>query len=53
MVNYTIELSPNDLRIIGLALDDRPYKEVAGLCARIQKQITDQDIARQAEPEPS
>jgi hypothetical protein len=49
VVSYSIQLTPDDLRIIGTALDERPYKEVAALCARIQVQINEQDKPKEAE----
>lgn len=56
-MTYQIQLTPDDLRIIGMALDDRPYKEVAALCARVQLQINEQDkqepAAGEAGTEPS
>jgi hypothetical protein len=42
LVKFNIELSDSDVEIIGRALDERPYKDVVNLVARIQSQINSQ-----------
>jgi hypothetical protein len=45
MKNFTIELSEEELNVLGAALDERPYKEVYRLALRIQEQIIRQNTA--------
>ena len=45
---YTFTLSLADVKLIGEALSDRPYKEVAGILQRLQTAITAQEAAARA-----
>jgi len=47
LVIYDIQLSADDLNLIGQLIDEQPYKRVHDLCRRIQAQITEQDQTRQ------
>lgn len=47
-VIFTIELTAEDISLIGTLLDEQPYKKVAGLVQRVQAQIT-----KQLNPAPS
>lgn len=40
METYKLELDVNDLRELELALQERPYKSVAALIAKIGQQIS-------------
>lgn len=48
LVNYSITISADDLAVIGSALDALPHGQVAPVVARIQRQITQQDVAAKA-----
>lgn len=39
---FTLELGGNAINVIFNALQDRPYREVAGVIAEIQRQIEEQ-----------
>jgi hypothetical protein len=43
---YTLTLSAQEVQIIGTALAERPYREVAGIIARLNAQIIEQAKAR-------
>lgn len=42
---YTIKITPAQAGIIGTALGDRPYREVAALITILQSQINEQEMA--------
>lgn len=46
---FSIELTSEDIAVIGTALDEMPYKTVAALAQRIQAQIN-QQVERDAAP---
>ena len=57
-MKYTIELSPQDLQVVGNALGQRPYAEVAQVVAKIDRQVMaqqqrDHDKAADARDQPS
>ncbi len=39
---FTLELGGNAINVIFNALQDRPYREVAGVIAEIQRQVEEQ-----------
>lgn len=47
-MKYTIELTKAELEVVGRALGQRPYVEVAALLAGIDQQINRQEKARAA-----
>lgn len=44
-------LSPQDMLLIGEALDAMPHGKVAGLYNRIQQQLSAEDMAAKAKPD--
>lgn len=43
-MNYQLTIDLDDLRIISLALGAGPYNQVAKTIAKIQAQVTEQDL---------
>jgi hypothetical protein len=44
LVNFKIELTAEDIELIGRLLDEQPYKLVAPLAKRVQAQIDAQNM---------
>jgi hypothetical protein len=44
-MEYLLKLTQADVVLLGLALDERPHKEVADVMVRIQKQVLEQEKA--------
>lgn len=52
-MEFNLRVSVQDLNIISGALGMRPYVEVSGVIARLQAQVTAQEMARlNPKPEP-
>lgn len=49
---FTLNLGGNAINIIFNALQDRPYREVAGVIAGIQRQVEEQQKPAEAEEKP-
>lgn len=46
--HYTLSVTLQELGVIGAALGDRPFKDVASLLANLNKQVQDQQSAASA-----
>lgn len=53
--SFTFNLTVEDIQIIGKALDERPFKEVAPIIQKLNTQIQNQPVKEkeQATPQPS
>lgn len=51
MNTYKLELDDNDLRELSLALQERPYKSVAAVIAKIGEQVQKQLDSPRTEPD--
>ena len=50
MPTFTLVLTGEELNLLGSALSDRPFKEVAGLLGKINQQILKQNTPPPQEP---
>lgn len=44
MQSFTLILTGEELNLIGAALSDRPFKEVAGLLGKVNQQVLKQNV---------
>lgn len=49
MTSYTVTLTQQELQIVGQALAQLPYNQVAPLMAKLQQQVDEQEAPDQAE----
>jgi hypothetical protein len=51
MKTYSIQLTAEQWNIVGDALGDKPFKNVAKIIAEMSKQVSDQDAVKTEESE--
>ena len=45
MVNYTFTITSEDVNVLGVALSERPFKEVNALIVKLNQQLIEQQAS--------